>query len=215
MDLTLQNEADILHLTACHACDLLIEKQHILPGSKAACPRCGSTIYEPKSDTVHKTLAVVITGLFLWWPANFFPILTMTIVGNTSNNTLMGGVVDLYRGGFYWVSLVVFVCSMLAPFAKLFLLLIVLLPIKLDRYTRFLPALFRFYEYLDSWGILEVYMIAILVSVIKLVDIAAIHAGLGLFCFIGLLLASILATLNLDNEQIWEYIEQICKQKNS
>jgi hypothetical protein len=30
-----------------------------------------------------------------------------------------------------------------------------------------------------------------------------------------LLMASILATLNLDNEQIWEYIEQICKQKNS
>jgi paraquat-inducible protein A len=198
MDLTIQNEVDLLHLTACHACDLLIEKQHILPGSKAVCPRCGSTIYERKSDTVHKTLAVVIT-----------------ILGNTSDNTLIGGVVDLYRGGFYWVSLVVFVCSMLAPFAKLFFLLIVLLHVKLDRYTKFLPALFRFYEYLDSWGILEVYMIAILVSVIKLVDIAAIHAGLGLFCFIGLLLASILATLNLDNEQIWEYIEQICKQKNS
>lgn len=39
MDLTLKNEVDILHLTACHACDLLIEKQHILPGSKAVCPR--------------------------------------------------------------------------------------------------------------------------------------------------------------------------------
>jgi paraquat-inducible protein A len=143
------------------------------------------------------------------------PILTMSIIGNISDNTLMGGVVDLYRGGFYSVSLVVFVCSILAPSAKLLLLLIVLLHIKRDHYSRFLPTLFRFYGYLDSWGILEVYIIAVLVSITKLVDLAAIQAGLGLYCFIGLLLTSILAALNLDKEQIWESIEQRCQQKNS
>jgi paraquat-inducible protein A len=125
----------------------------------------------------------------------------------------MGGVVDLCRGGFYWVSLVVFVCSILAPSAKLLLLLIVLLHIKRDHYSRLLTTLFRFYGYLDSWGILEVYMIAVLVSVTKLVDLAAIQAGLGLYCFVGLLLASILTGLNLDKAQIWESIEELCRQK--
>jgi paraquat-inducible protein A len=158
---------------------------------------------------------VVVTGLILWWPANFMPILTMSIIGNISDNTLMGGVIDLYRGGFYWVSLVVFVCSILAPSAKLLLLLIVLLHIKRDHYSRFLPTLFRVYGYLDSWGILEVYIIAVLVSITKLVDLAAIQAGLGLYCFIGLLLASILAAANLDKERIWESIEDLCQQKNS
>jgi paraquat-inducible protein A len=206
---------DRYDLTACHACDLLIEKQPVFPGSKIVCPRCGSTIDDPKADTINKTLAVVITGLILWWPANFMPILTMTIIGNTSDNTLMGGVIDLYRGGFYWVSLVVFVCSMLAPSAKLLLLLIVLLHIKREHYSRLLTTLFRFYGYLDTWGILEVYMIAVLVSVTKLVDLAAIRAGLGLYCFVGLLLASILAALNLDKAKIWESIEELCQQKNS
>ena len=215
MAATIAEKFDRYDLTACHACDLLIEKQPVFPGSKTVCPRCGSTIDEPKADTVNKTLAVVITGLILWWPANFMPILTMTIIGNTSANTLMGGVVDLCRGGFYWVSLVVFVCSMLAPSAKLLLLLIVLLHIKRDHYSRLLTTLFRFYGYLDSWGILEVYMIAVLVSVTKLVDLAAIQAGLGLYCFVGLLLASILAGLNLDKAQIWESIEELCQQKNS
>jgi paraquat-inducible protein A len=206
---------DLCDLTACHACDLLIEKQPVLSGSKAVCPRCGSTIDDPKADTVNKTLAVVITGLILWWPANFMPILTMTIIGNTSDNTLMGGVIDLYRGGFYWVSLVVFVCSILAPSAKFFLLLIVLLHVKRDHYSRFLTTLFRVYGYLDSWGILEVYMIAVLVSITKLVDLAAIQAGLGLYCFAGLLLTGILASSNLDKERIWESIEQLCEKKNS
>ena len=90
------------------------------PAARQYVPAAGQPIDDPKADTVNKTLAVVITGLILWWPANFMPILTMTIIGNTSDNTLMGGVIDLYRGGFYWVSLVVFVCSILAPSAKLF-----------------------------------------------------------------------------------------------
>ena len=215
MAATIAEKFDRHDLTACHACDLLIEKQPVFPGSKTVCPRCGSTIDDPKSDTVNKTLAVVITGLILWWPANFMPILTMTIIGNTSDNTLIGGVIDLYRGGFYWVSLVVFVCSMLAPSAKLLLLLIVLLHIKRDHFSRLLTTLFRFYGYLDTWGILEVYIIAVLVSVTKLVDLAAIRTGLGLYCFVGLLLASILAALNLDKAQIWESIEELCRQKNS
>jgi paraquat-inducible protein A len=214
MESTFAEKIDLSGLTACHVCDLLVEKQHILPGSKTVCPRCGTTIDDPKADTVNKTLAVVITGLILWWPANFMPILTMTIIGNTSDNTLMGGVIDLYRGGFYWVSLVVFVCSVLAPSAKFFLLLIVLLHIKLDHYSRLLTTLFRFYGYLDSWGILEVYMISVLVSITKLVDLASIHPGLGLYCFVGLLLTSILAASNLDKERIWESIEQLCQQKN-
>jgi paraquat-inducible protein A len=215
MPATIAEKIDPSGLTACHACDLLIEKQAVVSGSKTVCPRCGSTMTDPKADTVNKTLAVVISGLILWWPANFMPILTMSIVGNISDNTLMGGVVDLYRGGFYWVSLVVFVCSMLAPSVKLLLLLIVLLHIKRDHYSRFLTTLFRFYGYLDSWGILEVYIIAVLVSVTKLVDLAAIQAGFGLYCFIGLLLTSILASVNLDKEQIWESIEQLCQQQNS
>jgi len=215
MSSTIAEKIDLSGLTACHACDLLIEKQPALPGSKTVCPRCGSTIEDPKADTVSKTLAVVVTGLILWWPANFMPILTMTIIGNTSDNTLMGGVVDLYRGGFYWVALVVLVCSILAPAAKLLLLLIVLLHIKLNHYARLLATLFRVYGYLDSWGILEVYIIAVLVSITKLVDLATIQAGLGLYCFVGLLLASILAAVNLDREQIWQSIEELCQQKNS
>jgi paraquat-inducible protein B len=62
MESTIAKKIDLSGLTACHECDLLIEKQHVLPGSKAVCPRCGSIIVDPKADTVNKTLAVVISG---------------------------------------------------------------------------------------------------------------------------------------------------------
>ena len=208
-------DIDISRLTACHACDLLIEKPHVLPGNKAVCPRCSTPIYEPRVDTLNRTLALVIFGLILLWPAISFPILKMTIIGNTSYNTLIGGVVGLYQDSFYWVAFVVFFASILAPFAKLIVLLIVLLHLKLNIYTRWLPPLFRFYGYLGPWGMLEVYMLAVLISVTKLVDLADLHMGVGLFCFVGLLLTNTLATLTLDKEQVWKHIRKDKQEKRA
>ena len=54
---TIAEKIDLSGLTACHACDLLIEKQPVLSGSKTVCPRCGSISDDPKADKVNKTLA--------------------------------------------------------------------------------------------------------------------------------------------------------------
>jgi paraquat-inducible protein A len=208
---TMAKEVDILGLTACHACDLLIEKHHILPGSKAACPRCRTPINEPKADTVNRTLAVAITGLILFVPAIFFPILTMTILGKTSVNTLVEGVIGIYLEGFYLVSFMVLAFSIVVPFLRLFFLLIVLLQVKLHFYSRYLPGFFRSFGHLESWDTVEVYMLAILVAVVKLLDLAKIHVGPGLYCFVGLLLANTLASTMLDKKQVWKNIEELCK----
>ena len=204
-----------IDLTACHGCDLLVEEGNIPPRSKAICPRCGSFLYEPKENTVNNSLALVITGLLIIWPAISMPIIEMTILGDTSFNSLLNAVVKIYQAGYPWVAFVVFLTSILAPAAKLLGLLVVLLHIKFKRHTKLLPRLFRYYVKLDTWEMLDVYMIAMLVSVIKLFDIAAIHGGMGLFCFVGLLLTSILVTVKLDKKQIWECIEDLCNKNRS
>ena len=204
-----------IDLTACHGCDLLVEEGNIPHRSKAICPRCGSFLYEPKENTVNNTLALVVTGLLILWPAISMPIVEMTILGDTSFNSLLNAVLKIYQAGYSWVAFVVFFTSILAPTAKLLVLLTVLLHIKFKRHTKLLPRLFRYYVKLDTWEMLDVYMIAMLVSVIKLFDIAAIHGGVGLYCFVGLLLTSILVTVKLDKKQIWECIEDLCKKQNN
>ena len=211
----MSQEIDLSALTACHGCDLLVEEGNIPPRSKAICPRCGSFLYEPKENTVNNSLALVITGLLLLWPAISMPIVEMTILGDTSFNSLLNASIKIYQAGYAWVAFVVFFTSILAPAAKLLVLLTVLLHIKFKRHTKLLPRLFRYYVKLDTWEMLDVYIIAMLVSVIKLFDIAAIHGGLGLYCFVGLLLTSILVTVKLDKKQIWESIEDLCKKNES
>jgi paraquat-inducible protein A len=202
-------------LTACHACDLLVAEEDIPLNSKAHCPRCGFPLYEPKVNTVNNTLALVITGLLLLWPAITMPILEMSILGDTSFNTLLSAVVKIFQAGYYWVAFVVFFTSIFAPLAKFSVLCTVLLHIKAKRYTPVLPVLFRYYVKLDAWEMLDVYLISMMVAVIKLFDIAAIHTGLGLFCLLGLLATSILVTITLDKKQIWDHIEDLCRKQSS
>ena len=84
----------------------------------------------------------------------------MTIIGDTSFNTLLNAVIEIYRSGYYWIAYMVLFTSILTPAAKLVVLLIVLLHIKFKRHTELLPLLFRYYVKLDVWEMLDVYMIA-------------------------------------------------------
>jgi len=79
--------------------------------------------------------------------------------------------------------------------------------LKMNRRPQTLPWLFRFYHEVDTWGMIEVYMLAILVSAVKLLDLANIVPGVGLYCFAGLLLTTVLLSINLDEERFWEMIE--------
>jgi paraquat-inducible protein A len=51
---------------------------------------------------------------------------------------------------------------------------------------------------------LEVYLMGILVAIVKLIDMAELHIGVGLACFIGLLLSQIWLEVTMSRHQVWE-----------
>ncbi len=203
------SQIDISGLTACHECDLLVIKPDISPPPQLVCPRCGAVVSESKTASISRTLALVIAGLIFYLPANFLPILNLDIMGISSYNTMFSAVVSIYRGGLEVVALMVLFCSMLAPLISLCLLFMVIVFVKTGKFIKILPNLFRIHGHLDSWAMLEVYMIALLVSVIKLLDMAQVHVGMGLFCFIGLMLTYIGSKVTLDKNEIWKKIENL------
>lgn len=198
-------------LAACPQCDLLMRLSRISAGQKALCPRCGASIRKPRTDTIGKPLALTVASLLLFVPANFMPILVLDILGHSSVSTMVGAVQVLFAGGLPLVALMVFFCSILAPLATMGLLAVVLFSARLQRGPAFLPGCFRLYLHLDSWAMLEVYMIGLLVSIVKLLDLARVEVGIGLFCFVGLLLTSLAAKAALDREALWEKIEALCR----
>jgi paraquat-inducible protein A len=202
------NNQQLESLTACHECDLLIKKQPVIYGKKASCPRCGNRLYEPKKNSVEKCMAMAVSGLILIIPANFLPLMTMEVLGRSEQDTLISGVMALYREDYGFVALIVLLAGTLIPFLKLLLMLFVTYCLKTKQKPRALPWLFRLYHEIDTWGMLEVYLLAILVSAVKLLDLAEIVPGMGLYCFAALLLTTVLLSTNLDEALFWELIER-------
>lgn len=194
----------IEQLVACHECDLLMRKPVLQDGESAECPRCGYELFSHRHRVVRRSLALVLTALLLYVPANFLPIMQLNLLGQTSQDTVWSGVLGLYESGMQGIAVVVFLCSMAVPLLKLLCQLLVLLSIRLDFGRSYGLLLYRIYHHMREWGMLEVYLMGILVAMVKLMDLADLSLGLGLFCFIALLLVQVWLEVTMSPHQIWE-----------
>lgn len=194
-------------LIACHECDLLMRRADLVEEQKACCPRCGYELVVHRSNMVRRALALVLTALLLYVPANFLPIMELNLLGQTTQDTVWTGVVGLYQTGMGSVAVLVFLCSMLIPLVKLLCQLVVLLCIRFRKGRELGVQIYRLYHHLREWGMLEVYLMGILVSIVKLIDLADLHLGVGLACFIALLLSQVWLEVTMSSHQVWDELD--------
>ncbi len=197
---------------ACPACDILVHYTPLESHQKAVCPRCGTHLYSHISHSIEKTFAISCTGLILLIPTNIYPVLSLSALGQKQSSTLLSGSISLYQEGFYWIALLVLLFSIIIPTIKLLLMCIVSGSLYFNTPIRYQANYFKWYLHLDEWGMLEVYLLSIIVAFVKLQDMADVIIGTGLYCFIALLLISSLLSSLSDKYQFWETIAQ-CQQK--
>jgi len=191
-------------VAACHECDLLMQKPELQVGESAHCPRCGYELYMSRPKVVKRSMALVIAALLLYFPANFLPIMELSLLGQNSTNTVWSGVLALYESGMQGVAVVVFLASMAVPLLKLVCQFLVLLSIQLKFGRSYGLLLYRIYHHMREWGMLEVYLMGTLVSVVKLIGLADITLGVGLACFVSLLLIQVWLEVTMTPHQIWD-----------
>jgi len=195
------------HLTACHNCDLLVNLTNIQRGHRFRCPRCGTVLLDVKKPKIDAILALSLTALILYIPANILPIMTLNILGKSNANTMIGGVAQLFHDGYWWMSFLVFFCSMLAPLLRIIFLLLISI-FYLASHSQGLIILLDLHKRIIEWAMLDVYMIGILVSFIKIMSLGHLVSGIGLYCFIGLMVSVIWAYVLFDENIIWERVSR-------
>jgi paraquat-inducible protein A len=127
--------------------------------------------------------------------------------GQGTETTLLSGILNLYDQGKWEIAAVVAFTSVLAPGLQLALLLGVLTPLALGRLPRWLPTLFRFVRTLAPWGMMDVFLLGILVAAVKLSDMATIVPGTSLFAFAILIFVLAAAQAALDPDLVWSQVE--------
>ncbi len=195
-------------LLACPECDLLMARPTLAHGQVAECARCGYELLRLRHRFVGPGLALVLAALLLYFPANFLPIMQLNLLGRVTDDTVWTGVLSLYRSDMQGIAFVVLLCSMVVPLLKLLCQFVVLLCIATRRAKSLGMLLYRTYHHLREWGMLEVYLLGILVSIIKLRDMAELSLGIGLACFAGLLVVQVWLELVMSPQQVWEALAE-------
>ncbi|WP_299435947.1 paraquat-inducible protein A [uncultured Rhodospira sp.] len=194
-------------LAACPECDELHIRRVLHPGERARCARCGTTLYRRPRRRPDQMLAIVTAALIAFVLANTFPILVLRAQGIVNEATLLGSVAALWSAGQEPVAAMVFVTAWLFPVFDLLAMFLLLLAIQTGSRPALFAPLLRTLQAMRPWGMIEVLMLGVLVSLIKLSKMADVLPGVALYAFIALtvLLAVI---LSYDLRALWQPDQQ-------
>ncbi|WP_371185084.1 paraquat-inducible protein A [Thalassotalea maritima] len=192
---------------ACEQCDALVEIDVLEEGQVALCPRCNHLILDRKHNPINRTIGLSIAGLMLFLPAIGYPLMSLQVLSVENAASILAGIQALWQSELYFVSVLVFLFCVLTPFVKLLSALVVSLGVKYRQTKRpWFNHFMVYYHYVDSWEMLEVFLIGILVSVFKLKDLAELHYDSGLVCFVAVMLCVISLKVTLDKQLIWDKV---------
>ena len=195
------------YLMACHECDLLHRIDGVHEGGTSICSRCGAVLASHKRNSLDRSLALTITGLILFVMANAYPLLAIKSGSLYKAATLMGSVEVLYAAGMWQIGLLVFLTAILFPFLDLVSRLYILIPLKMNRRPRKLSFIMSLIQSINPWGMMDVFMLGILVSVVKLVKMMKVIPGISLFAFVALIFVLAAIATSFDPHLAWEKVE--------
>lgn len=192
------------HLKACHCCGLIQKLPEIPPAHRASCTRCGSGLSRPGNlvKTASRTAAAAVGAFVLFWPAVLLPILEIEQLGIKSQSSLLGGTLEMFHHGSYFVGTVVFLFSIVLPLTKIVMLLELSLLEILHRKHKALTL--RMMEHLGKWSMMDVMLLAFLVTLVKLGDLVEFHFGPAIIAFTLCVVMSMIASITFDPHAIWE-----------
>jgi paraquat-inducible protein A len=192
-------------VVACMTCGLVQRLEELSPGLVAECARCGSRLARHRPNSLARTAAFSLAALTLYIPANIYPILEMKLYGAYSRNTVWDGCRSLFEHGEVLVAVVVFLASMVIPFLKLVGLFFLVTTAALGS-PRLRPArtwIYRAIDVIGPWAMLDVFLLAVLVALVKLGELATVLPGPGLLAFAAMVVLTILASSSFDPRLIW------------
>jgi paraquat-inducible protein A len=186
----------------CKTCGLVQQIEGGVSSVDLECPRCGEILRHHSRAGRTYTAAFALAALFLYVPANIYPIITMQYLGRETENTVWGGVQALYFDNMWPIALLVFCTSILIPFLKLAGLLFLVLN-RGARWQRFRTLLYKVIAYIGPWAMLDVFLLAVMVGVIRFGRFATVVSGPGIIAFASVVVLTMLASASFDPHLIW------------
>lgn len=192
----------------CASCDAVYRQVELKSREVLSCARCGSELARHPGTQAKRILPLTVASLIVLIIANAFPIVAIEIRGLSSQTTLLGAVMALSSEGLSLVALLVLATTLLLPLLYLLILLWLLLSLMRQQRAPGFALLLRIMHRLRPWGMVDIFLLGVLVAIIKLSSMATVLPGPALWAFMALTLL-LTVVMAFDPSGLWKLLASI------
>ncbi len=190
-------------LISCKNCHKMHEKENF---NDFVCTRCNHIVRKRIKNSLQVSIALTICAILLYIPAMIYPIMEVTRLGVKVESTILQGVVSFLEMESYFIALVIFTASVVIPLIKLVGLLFIFtslkVNVKMSNNRKIL--IFKFIEAIGKWSMIDIYVVALLASIVQLDEIFNIKGGLAATSFALMVILTMIAANRFDTRIIWD-----------
>jgi paraquat-inducible protein A len=153
-----------------------------------------------------------VTAAILFILANIFPIIGLQIQTTRNDTSLISAVHTLWHQGMWPVAGLVFFTTFLVPAAVLTAMIHILLALKRGRTPAGFTLVMRVLQFCNPWGMVEVFIIGVIVALVKLTHYGTLIPGIALWSLAVLTLLMTATAASFNAHDIWDRVHPVPRQ---
>ncbi|MGP1956929.1 MAG: membrane integrity-associated transporter subunit PqiA [Arsenophonus sp. NC-PE1-MAG3] len=185
---------------SCHIC------MAILATKNKYCPRCHTKSYVRRPNSLQNTMALLLSSLILYIPANILPVMITNTLSTRLDSTIMSGVILLWSDGSYPISIIIFITSVMVPSLKIVALGWLCFNAKGygNQDSMQMHFIYEIVEWVGRWSMIDVFVISILSSMIQMGRFMNISPAIGVILFAAVVILTMFAAMTFDPRLTWD-----------
>lgn len=192
---------------ACLFCDSLHESVVVREGEAAHCTRCGHVLYQNRQASLPRALCFSLAALLLLMVAQLLPFLTLDAAGLQRKLTLASSATSLIASDAPILGGSIILFTILAPLFLILGMIYATLPLLFGRCAPLACQVVKWIYRTEPWNMVEVFLLGVLVSILKLAQVADVAINAGFWCFAGVMVCIAGALAGIDRRELWDRIE--------
>ena len=194
-------------LAGCQTCGYAQQLPRVDTDCDLGCVRCGAELTEDPHGRLRRCVVLLLLSMLLLLPANLVPIMRIAELGPPEPKTVWEGIKVLYFGGSPGLALLVFLASLCTPILKV----LVLAGLVLWRHprraatARRLAKVHRFIATIGRWSMVDLFVVALLIGLVRLGGLASVDPRLGAVAFLAVVVLTIAAAEELNPRIFWDH----------
>ena len=200
---------DLKNLIICPKCQTIHKRVTLKKGEMARCKECKEILYKDDKHILKYYLSFSFTALIFFAISMFFPIVDINLAGFDSSLSIVDSVLSLFESGYDLVAIFSAFVLVLFPLLIILSLFLVSLFMELSILKNLVKWILIMVSFLDTWSMLDIFFISILVATVKIFDYATISLDIAFYSMILFIALEVYLTKHRRIEELWDEYEKI------